>query len=77
MPNQVSINSTSEEVRDNRSVPASGRIRAVSINSTSEEVRDLEIDGVARVNKAPPFPLVPLPKKCVTYWLQLLDQRQI
>ena len=41
------------------------RVLVVSISSTSEEVRDVELDSTwsQPLNM---FPLVPLPKKCVT-----------
>ena len=63
----VSISSTSEEVRDLLDRYWIGCFLCcwVSISSTSEEVRDsgMLVDATTAY---PEFPLVPLPKKCVT-----------
>ena len=63
----VSISSTSEEVRDpfqlsDRSIETG----SVSISSTSEEVRDEDGNYTFALLSVYLFPLVPLPKKCVT-----------
>ena len=39
----------------------------VSISSTSEEVRDTANEFAGTIQKILRFPLVPLPKKCVTF----------
>ena len=64
---QVSISSTSEEVRDvDRGVHHGTRPILVSISSTSEEVRDEDGNYTFALLSVYLFPLVPLPKKCVT-----------
>ena len=68
VPTHVSISSTSEEVRDliAASVANGERKKAqVSISSTSEEVRDRS-ESARDNGESSEFPLVPLPKKCVT-----------
>ena len=68
----VSISSTSEEVRDVGSIRQDQSWILVSISSTSEEVRDtLSSEAIQRVQKDV-FPLVPLPKKCVTHEIESL-----
>ena len=66
----VSISSTSEEVRDRSAQRFSKAILGVSISSTSEEVRDAGIVGSLSAIVLSMFPLVPLPKKCVTHTLR-------
>ena len=66
-PILVSISSTSEEVRDLKDILnlQDKDWVLVSISSTSEEVRDrLSIESLNYSDRL--FPLVPLPKKCVT-----------
>ena len=61
---RVSISSTSEEVRDTVYMIVQPVDKLVSISSTSEEVRDTITATLT--GTASKFPLVPLPKKCVT-----------
>ena len=64
---EISISSTSEEVRDldPRIQGRQPKDDRISISSTSEEVRDPTMKTLDEefINE---FPLVPLPKKCVT-----------
>ena len=64
---QVSISSTSEEVRDCPGWDFGNTLGGgVSISSTSEEVRDGGVCGDGWAEFSVAFPLVPLPKKYVT-----------
>jgi len=45
--------------------PLSSVLRRVSISSTSEEVRDYTVANLYATHSTK-FPLIPLPKKCVT-----------
>ena len=59
---QVSINSTSEEVRslEHKGYFRHGEEKVVSINSTSEEVRSFDLIKNCALTK---FPLIQLPRK--------------